>query len=74
YLCIDAPAHFSQSTQPGILSIEPGYQTLFVQLLPVNDSRNSDGEGIYFIHQDITDATAVMRLAPQLLDHVAGDD
>ncbi len=74
YLCIDAPAHFSQSTQPGILSIEPGYQTLFVQPMPVNDSRNSDGEEIYFIHQDITDATAVMRLAPQLLDHVAGDD
>jgi endonuclease/exonuclease/phosphatase family metal-dependent hydrolase len=54
-LRIDAPAHFSQNAQTGILSIIPGYQMLTAQLL---------------LHRDVAEALAFMQLAPTLVAQV----
>ncbi len=54
-LRIDAPAHFSQSAQTGILSIIPGYQMLTAQ--PP-------------LHRDVAEALAFMQLAPTLVAQI----
>ncbi len=51
-LRIDTPAHFSQSTQTGILTVVPGYQKLTALTVSYGDAE---------------EATALMRLAPDLV-------
>lgn len=88
YLHIDAPAHFSQSAQAGILSIEPGYQTLVVQPWLAADStdvgeivvdtlavqsNDMQSNDVRIIHQDIEDAVMLLYTTPFLLRQIVSD-